>query len=77
MMRERITQRLAELKTLQASVEQEMAQIEQRRAYIVQELLRLQGAVQALEALGQDEALTARVVTLDEALGASASSEHV
>lgn len=54
-MHERITQRLAELKALQASVEAEMGEIDRRRQYVMQELLRLQGAVQALEGLAQEE----------------------
>jgi hypothetical protein len=69
-MQERITQELARRKAWQTSIEQELGQLEQRRAYLVKELLRLQGAVQALEALGQDEAQTVRMGTLDEALGA-------
>jgi predicted nucleic acid-binding Zn-ribbon protein len=54
-MYERITQRLAELKARQASVEQEMAHIEQRRQALLQEMLKLQGAVQTLEGLLEAE----------------------
>jgi hypothetical protein len=50
-MQRKVAHRLDELKALQARVQEELAQLEPRRQYLMQELLKLQGAVQAFEGL--------------------------
>ena len=50
-MADTITERLATLRAQQARLAEELGQVEPRRQYLIQELLKVQGAIAALESL--------------------------